>query len=202
MSEWAKCSPEKRHNKRLERTAEKRGRSAAGRYADSEEVRVKTVAVMLVLAFSPLSQQSSKPTSIFQSFVMTVSEDGKEQADWFELWEISGEFGGRTPTCSIRVASFTAQDVTRVNLWSHTAQRVTEIRPGIFRVEMNGRLNPFSGLEVIVELNRDRTRVIEMTASMRSGSRGQSVVTFRIGRNNETRKLPPLRNPSWSLENR
>jgi hypothetical protein len=67
---------------------------------------------------------------------------------------------------------------------------------------MNGRLNPFSGLEVIVEVNKNRTRIIEMTASMRSGSRGQSVVTFRIDRSNETRKLPPLRNPSWSLENR
>ncbi|HEY2930772.1 MAG TPA: hypothetical protein VGK99_03430 [Acidobacteriota bacterium] len=95
---------------------------------------MKTVAVMLILAVSPLlligeSQQSSKPTSILQSFVMTVSEDGKEQADWFELWELSGEFGGRMPTCSIQVASFTAQDVTRVYLWSHTAQRVTEVRP-------------------------------------------------------------------------
>ncbi len=166
---------------------------------------MKTMGSMLALTFSPLlligsNQQAPKPASIFQSFVMTVSEDGKEQADWFELWELTGEFGSRTPTCSIQVASFVLDDETRVHLWSHKAQRVTEARPGIFRVEMSGRLNPSSDVEVIIEINEDRTRVIEMSASMRSGSRGQSVVTFRVDRNNETRKLPPLRNPSWSLE--
>jgi hypothetical protein len=146
------------------------------------------------------SPQSTKPTSIFQSFVMNVTEDGKDQSDWFELWEVSGEFVGRTTSCSIRVASFTVTDKTHVHLWNHLSQRVTEVRPGIFRVEMNGRLNAFSDLDVVVELNPDRTRVIEMSGSMRSGSRGQSVLTFRIDRNNQTRKLLPLYNPSWLLE--
>jgi hypothetical protein len=172
-----------------------------------KEVSVKTVALLLLAGILSLpligeTQQALKPPAILQSFLMTVAEDGKEQTDWFELWEVSGEFNGAKPFCSIQVASFSADAVTRVNLWNHTSQRVTEIRPNVFKVEMNGRVNPSGGLEVIVEFNRDRTRIVEMNGSMRSGSRGQSAVVFHVDRKSETRRLPPLRNPSWSLENR
>ena len=168
---------------------------------------MKTVALLLLAAWAvPLMSQSQRsspqPAPILQSFLMTVAEDGKEQADWFELWEVSSAFSGAKPSCSIQVASFVASDVTRVNLWSHTSQRVSEVRPNIFKVEMNGRLNPLGGLEVIVEFNRDRTRIVEMNGSMRSGSRGQSVVVFRVDRKSESRRLPALRNPSWPPENR
>ena len=168
---------------------------------------MKSVALILLIGVWPAlliaeAQQSSKPAPILQSFVMTVAEDGKELTDQFELWEVSGEFSGGTSSCSIRVASFIAKGVTHVFLWNHTAQRVTEIRPGIFKLEMGGRLNEFSGLEVVVEFNQDRTRIVEMSASMRSGTRGQSIVVFRVDRKSETRRLPPLRNPSWLLENR
>ena len=146
------------------------------------------------------SRQQVKPAPIFQSFLMNVAEDGKEQNDWFELGEISCEFARPKPTCPLRVASFIASDVTRVNLWSHTAHRVTEIRPNVFKVEMNGRLNPSAGLEIIVEFDSGRTRIVEITGSMRSGSRNQSTVTFRVDRRRESRSLPPLRNPSGRLK--
>jgi len=81
------------------------------------------------------SRQQVKPAPIFQSFLMNVAEDGKEQNDWFELGEISCEFARPKPTCPLRVASFIASDVTRVNLWSHTALRVTEIRPNVFKLK-------------------------------------------------------------------
>src|SRR5205809_7525118 len=113
---------------------------------------MKNVALLLLAILSmPLiseGQQSAKSAAILQSFLMSVAEDGKEQTDWFELWEVSGTFTGARRSCSIQVASFLGNDVARVNLWNHVSHRVTEIRPNIFKVELNGRLNPFGGLEV------------------------------------------------------
>ena len=154
----------------------------------------------LVLTAQTLPVQSQQPEPLFQSFLMTVAEDGKEIRDHFEIWEVSGDFSGSRPSCLIQAASFIVSDESRVNIWSHEAQRITHVRPGIFKVEMTGRLNPFSGLEVVIEFSKSRQRITNISGSMRSGTRGQSVRVFHVDRKNENRPLPPLRNPSWLLE--
>ena len=169
---------------------------------------MKAILILVVLLLSSLdlvsgqdkSQQARHPGPVFQSFFMNVAEDSRETPDNFELWEVVGDFGGSKSSCSIQVASFLLQDSTRVYPWNHEAQRITEIRPGIFKVELNGRMNSFSGLEVIIEFNKDRSQILDVNGSMRSGTKGQSVRVFQVDRKTETRRLPPLRNPSWLLE--
>lgn len=167
---------------------------------------MKTMVVVLALVLSSLSltgqsQQLPQQTSIYaQRFMMIVSTNGKEQKDWFErweidLWDIPKKSGGPPPTCQIRVAAFvTTRDETSVDLWTHTARRIVEIEPGTFRIEMDGRLNV--GLDVVLKLNNERNRIVEMAGSMRLERPDQLITTFRIDRNSETRKLLPIRNPS------
>jgi hypothetical protein len=82
------------------------------------------------------------PEGFAQSFMMTVAEDGKETTDNFEIWDVSCSFKGRQPACSILAASFITSDETRVYLWQHVVTKALEVQPGIFRIEMNGRMNP------------------------------------------------------------
>jgi hypothetical protein len=167
--------------------------------------RILILVVALLLPFSLVTGQSSvqqrrNPGPVFQSLLMNVAEDGKETSDNFEIWEVGGHLGGPKSSCSIRVASFLLEHSTRVYLWNHEAERITEVRPGIFKVELNGRMSSFSGLEVIIEFNKDRSEIINLSGSMRSGTGGQSVRVFHVDRKTETRRLPPLRNPSWALK--
>jgi len=133
---------------------------------------------------------------------MNVADDGRKSKDHFEIWEVVVDFSSSKLSCTIQVASFLVSDSTRVYLWKHESQSIEEVRPGIFKVLLSGRLNPFSGLEVVVELNKGRSHIVNVSGSMRSGTRGQSVLVFQVDRETETRRLPPLRNPSWLLESK
>jgi hypothetical protein len=125
----------------------------------------------------------AQPASTFTgSFLMTVAEDGENTLDNFEIWEVSGNFQGHGRSCSIQAASFIVSDATRVYLWNHGAKTITEVRPGIYRIEMNGRLSSFSGLEVVIEFSRDGSRIVDISGSMRSGTKGQSVRVFHVDR--------------------
>ena len=71
---------------------------------------------------------------------------------------------------------------------------IKEIRPGVFRAECNGRLNPFSGLDVVFEVSRGGVSTV--SGSMRAGSRGQSVSIFKVDHKTQSLKMNLL-NPAW-----
>jgi len=144
--------------------------------------------------------EGQRPGPFFQSFLMRVTEDGKEINDWFEIWEVSGDFSTDKTSCSIQAAAFTLSEETRVNIWSHRARAVVEFLPRRFRIDMNGRLNPASELQVVIEFGAGHSRIVNISGTMRSGTKGQSVLAFHVDRKSENRRVPPLRNPSWNLE--
>ena len=154
--------------------------------------------VFLFLSDSGWAQQSpQRIESGAKPLMMTVAEDGHVTLDNFEIWDVSCTLRKPQPSCSILAASFITSDETRVFLWQHVARKVIEVEPRIFRVEMNGRLNPFSGLDVVIEMSSDGSSIANVSGSMRSGSKGQSVSVFQVDRKSVNRRLPPLRNFSW-----
>jgi len=144
-----------------------------------------------------VQESAQRLESRAEPFMMTVAEDGHVTPDSFEIWDVSCTLRKAQPSCLILAASFVTDDETAVFLWQHVSRKVIEVRRGIFRVEMNGRLNPFSGLDVVIEMSSDRSRIANISGSMRSGSKGQSVVVFQVDRKSVNRRLPPLRNHSW-----
>ncbi len=95
--------------------------------------------------------------------------DSKETPDNFEIWEVWGDLSGSQPSCFVQVASFIVSDVSRIYLWNHEAERISGVRPGIYKVEMSGRGSPFSGLEVDIELSNDRDPTLKALKSLSAG---------------------------------
>lgn len=167
--------------------------------------KMRRIAILLTVAIcvcdpsgaltGPLVQTGP---AVAESFLMTVAEDGKNIPDNFEVWEISCDLGEQS--CSIKVASFLVSDLTRVYLWNHEAKTITEVRPGIYGIEMNGRSSSFSGLEVVIEISGDGSRILDVSGSMRIGVKGQSVRVFHVDRKTQSKRIPPLNNPSWLRE--
>jgi hypothetical protein len=88
---------------------------------------------------------------------------------------------------------------TNVFTWRHDSQSVREVVPGVFRIEMNGRLSKCSGLQIIMRLEKDSATVESIEGDMRAGTRCQSRHTFSLDRTAPTRAVPPLRNPAYRL---
>lgn len=152
--------------------------------------------VILILCGTPSAQSFEM---INQSFMMSEIEDGRLIKDSFEIWTVAANLRGNDPHCVIQVTSFlVAENEALVFNWLHTSKKITEILPGIFKIELNGRLNPFSGLEVVIEISGDTAKIADMSGNMRIGSKGQSVGVFQIDRDNKNRRIPPIYNPSWS----
>jgi hypothetical protein len=162
------------------------------------------IAVALLLVSTNLTGQerSVRPSSFEQRFMMQEVEDGEQSKDSFEIWTVSGDFSRTNgSTCKIQATSLTSTDEeTHIFNWLHEGRTITEILPGIFKMGMNGRLNPFSGLEVVIEFSQDRTRIVDLSGSMRAGTRGQSVVVFQVDRDSRNRKIPPVYNPSRKVK--
>jgi hypothetical protein len=128
-------------------------------------------------------------------------QDGKLLSNTFEIWTVSADLNSNNPTCTILVSSFTTQSgVTFVFNWAHHATKISEPKNNIFKIELTGRLNPFSGLDVMLELSEDGQSIKEITGSMRAGSRGQSISQFKIDRTNLLREVAPISNPSYVSE--
>lgn len=164
------------------------------------------VVVMLIPSAGLKPAEDSKPGPFAQSFLMTVSEDGKEVPNLFEKWDLFGNFTPGASECELRVASFSEVPEifgggkrTTVDVWSHSAREISEFRPGVYRVEMNGRLNPASGLQLIIGFDGEGTRVISLIGTMRAGRKGEAGLTFSINRKTAMRNLAPIRNPSLNL---
>ena len=141
-----------------------------------------------------------KPATLDQSFMMDEVQDGKKIDDGFELWNVVGRFdkANRLSECRIKVVSLLwSENQTHAFVWVHGSQKITDVMPDTYKVEMNGRLNPFSGLDIVIEFNPDRTKIINISGSMRAGTKGQSISVFQINRNSRNRKVPPVYNPSW-----
>lgn len=133
-------------------------------------------------------------TPIEQSFLVREFQDGSASTDLFELWQVRFDRSADTPLI-IQVASFvTLGDETRVFIWTHTAASVKEIQPGVFKAECNGRLNPFAGLDVVLEISGKRIKNI--SGSTRAGTKGQAIVAYQV--DHKVLKVPlNLANPSW-----
>lgn len=153
--------------------------------------------VILILCGTPSAQSFEM---VDQSFMMSEIEDGKLIKDQFEIWTVTANLRGNDPHCVIQVTDFLFdENETHAFNWLHTSKKITEILPGIFKIELNGRLNPFSGLEVVIEISSDTAKIVDMSGNMRVGSKGQSVLVFQIDRDNKNRRIPPIYNPSWSV---
>ena len=162
---------------------------------------MRFLVLSLLMVFSCphlLSQERAegnpKPGPFFQSFLMNIAEDGRTTPDTFELWQITGELSGPLPTCSLDVVNFSVGDFTDVHVFPHVARSVTEVFPGVYRIELEGRANL---LEMVIEFSNDGSQIVNISGSMRVGTRLQSVRVFQVDRASESRILPRLRNPSY-----
>lgn len=153
--------------------------------------RNQVASALMVVALLPVFMAHASPP-LEQSFMMREIQDGVESADLFEVWQVSFNPKGDLAV-QVQVASFVELgDETRVYLWLHTSTRVVEVRPGIFKAECNGRLNPFAGLDLVFEV-RDG-RIVDLSGSTRAGTRGQAVVAYKIDRKTARERLE-LANP-------
>ncbi len=136
--------------------------------------------------------------SIESSFLMTESQDGRQTEDLFEVWSVRANLESPNPTVQIQAASFvTYKGETSLFTWLHESSSVAQVKPDVYKIELNGRLNPFSGLEVVLELSPDRKKIQTISGSMRAGTRGQSVAVFKPDHQTQNKKLL-LTNPSYS----
>lgn len=139
-----------------------------------------------------------------KAFIMTEAEDGKLFSDSFEVWDTFCALRP-SPTVGVARCSITAVSLaesggrTHVFTWRHDSQSIREVQPGVFRIEMNGRLSDCSGLQVIMRLDKDLATVESIEGDMRAGTRCQSRRTFSLDRTRPTRAIPPLWNPAYRL---
>lgn len=124
-------------------------------------------------------------------------EDGKKLADSFEFWELSCAIPLSGASCQLQVASFTRLDhETHLFQWLHRSNRIRNVGPNLYRVSMNGRLSPCSGLELVVTTNPEQSKILNVHGSMQSGTQCQSLAEFKPDFRNPQRKLS-LRNPFY-----
>ena len=165
----------------------------------------------IILRYPPAVAAEEASRLMVRTF-MEERQDGKKSESSFELWELrcslpqtaASPTGQHTaPFCRLFAVSIawsekpaTTDATSHLFSWLHESSRVTEVQPGIYRVEMNGRLSPCSGLDLIVKLNSTRSRIVDLSGSMRAGTQCQSVSEFRPDRQSESRRIPPIWNPS------
>lgn len=152
--------------------------------------------------FCPVAATASE-TFVRKAYIMAEAEDGKVFRDSFEVWDIfcvfrpSATLGA--PRCSITAVSLVdLGGRTHVFTWRHDSQSVREVQAGVFRIDMNGRLNECSGLQVIMRLDPVLFASLEsVEGDMRSGTQCQSRRTYSLDRTSPTRAVAPIRNPAY-----
>jgi hypothetical protein len=163
-------------------------------------MRWLALATLSSLLPSALSLAASEPLRIVQSFVMNVAENGKPQTDYFEVWDttcvLRSEVPAR-PSCAINSVSLVENERrTHVHTWRHDADAISEVAPGVFRVEMNGRSSDCSGLQVIVRVD-GAGRVSSIEGEIRVGSQCQSRRTMSLDTASPTRAIAPIWNSAF-----
>ena len=137
-------------------------------------------------------------------FIMAEGEDGKRFKDSFEVWDTVCSLRP-SPTlgaakCSITAVSLTeSRGQTHVFTWRHDSQTVREVQPGVYRIDLNGRLSDCSGLQVIIRLDKLYSEVESIEGEMRSGTRCQSKRTYSLDTTTPSRAVLPIRNPAFLL---
>ena len=156
----------------------------------------------LVLA-APIHTAGTASTEalVVKAFVMMEAEDGKSANDSFEVWDTNCSLRpsrrAEHPRCSITAVSFVENEGrTFVYTWRHDSSAVREIRPGVFRIEMNGRLNQCSGLVVIMRLGGGGDTAESLEGDLRSGTQCQSRRTFTLDTASLARRISPIWNPA------
>jgi len=162
------------------------------------------LACAILVALSPIAAAPTAPGSglVRKAFIMTEAEDGKPFGDSFEVWDISCVL---RPSLTVGVArcSITAVSLAEAGgrshlfTWRHDSQSIWEVQPGVFRIEMNGRLSDCSGLQVVMRLDKDLAEVESIEGDMRAGTQCQSRRTFSLDRTRPSRAIAPLWNPAY-----
>lgn len=162
------------------------------------------LACAILVPLGPIAAVATAAAEVFvrKAFIMTEAEDGKLFSDSFEVWDT---FCALRPAPTVGVATWSITVVslaetggrTHVFTWRHDSQSVREVQPGVFRIEMNGRLSQCSGLQVVMRLAKDLATVESIEGDMRAGTQCQSRRTFSLDRTRPTRAVPPLWNPAY-----
>lgn len=143
--------------------------------------------------------------NIRRVFIMNAAEDNSPLPDQFEIWELKGTLGGSSPALSltaVAVLNNAVMGIKRSNIfvWRHDSASVVMVKPGIYRVVMNGRLSPCSGLELVVKLTTSSRDFADVSGTMRTGTQCQSVHVYSADRTSESKAIPPIYNPSWETD--
>lgn len=164
---------------------------------------VVSVIVIVVGAVAAVAMASGD-VLVRKAFIMAEAEDGKPFRDSFEVWDTfcslrpSPTFG--VARCSITAVSLAESGGrTHVFTWRHDSQSVREVQPGVFRIDMNGRLSDCSGLQVIIRLDKALTTVDSIEGDMRAGTQCQGRRTYSLDRTAPTRAVAPIWNPAYAL---
>jgi hypothetical protein len=162
--------------------------------------RLLIPACAVFVSFGPIAVVAAAAGDLLvrKAFIMTVAEDGKVFSNLFEVWDTFCTLRP-SPTLGNAKCSITAVSLPAVSTWRHDSQSVLEVRPGVFRVEMNGRLSDCSGLSVIIRFDKELVTVDSMEGDMRAGTQCQSRRTFSLDTTAPTRAVPPLWNPAYRL---
>jgi hypothetical protein len=164
------------------------------------------LACAILVSLGPLAKAPTAAGSglIRKAFIMTEAEDGKRSSDSFEVWDT---FCALRPSptlgaarCSITAVSLAeAGGRTHLFTWRHDSQSIREVEPGVFRIEMNGRLSGCSGLQVIMRLDSNLATVESIEGDIRAGTQCQSRRTFSLDRARPSRAISPIWNPAYRL---
>lgn len=169
-------------------------------------MRAVIVVWVIVMAAGSVAAVATAADDVLvrKAFIMAEAEDGKPFSDSFEVWDTfcslrpSTTFGGAR--CSITaVALAESGGRTHVFTWRHDSQSVREVQPGVFRIDLNGRLSDCSGLQVIIRLDKGLTTVERIEGDMRAGTQCQSRRTYSLDRTAPTRAVSPIWNPAYRL---
>ena len=156
-----------------------------------------------VLLVAILPGIAASADEIRRRFIMNASEDGVLMPELFEFWEVTASLHGAHPSVSLTVVAVASveesgEPQSHVFTFRHDSSEVVAIGPRTYRVPMNGRLGPCSGLEVVLRLSPSTDDIADMSGSMRAGSKCQAMRTFSTDKQSKRKALPPIWNPSWS----
>jgi hypothetical protein len=192
------------HNERACATSDRSGTACPRTVLQKGDVMLKQLLVVgVLLAAWPRSGNGDDAQGVVEGrFVMNPSEDGKPLGTAFEVWDtvcmLRKSPTVEKPSCSITAVSLVEMlGKTHVYTWRHDSTAVIEVRPSVFRVELNGRESTCSGLEVFVTLDAKTGALRDMTGSLRAGTKCQSVDAYGLDTKAASRPVAPVWNPTY-----
>jgi len=165
----------------------------------SQSLRQVGIVALVYLCLGSQTARGSEPVAVVGTFIMNQSEDGRPSTDSFEVWDLlcnlKAPRPGAQPSCSLNAVAFVeASGETRLFTWRHDATQVTQVAPGVYRAQLNGRLASCSGLDVVIRTNMSMPTGVEtIEGDMRAGARCESRRVFQLD-TKRTRMVAPLHN--------